>query len=252
MSHPHDQSGSRVRLEWGAAGAGLLTPRASLCVVVDVLSFTTTVGVAVECGTTVFPYAWADATAETFAASVGATLAAGRRAVAAGQVSLSPASIRAAAPLDRLVLPSPNGSTISRTLSQAGAEVLAGSLRNRRAVGAAIDRLLRSDEIAGVALVPAGERWPDGSLRPAVEDLWGAGAVAASLQDLGHQLSEEAGVAAAAFRAVRARLSDALHDCASGRELVEGGFADDVVLAAELDASDVVPVLTAEGAFVAG
>lgn len=98
----------------------------------------------------------------------------------------------------------------------------------------------------------AGECWPDGSLRPAVEDLWGAGAVAASLQDLGHDLSEEAGVAAAVFRAVEARLTEALHNCSSGRELVDGGFAHDVVIAAELDQSTVVPWLGSDGAFSPG
>jgi 2-phosphosulfolactate phosphatase len=39
--------------------------------------------------------------------------------------------------------------------------------------------------------------------------------------------------------------------CASGRELVDGGFADDVAVAAALDAAGVVPVL-ADGAFTDG
>ncbi|WP_280252031.1 hypothetical protein [Nocardia abscessus] len=39
-----------------------------------------------------------------------------------------------------------------------------------------------------------------------------------------------------------------IRDCASGRELADGGFAQDVAVATELDVSSVVPVLT-EGAF---
>ncbi|MFI9412142.1 hypothetical protein [Nocardia gamkensis] len=40
-----------------------------------------------------------------------------------------------------------------------------------------------------------------------------------------------------------------IRDCASGRELTEGGFAQDVAVATELDSSAVVPVSTG-GAFV--
>jgi 2-phosphosulfolactate phosphatase len=95
-----------------------------------------------------------------------------------------------------------------------------------------------------VAVVAAGERWPDGSLRPAVEDLWGAGAVLAALVDLGHTgLSPEARVAEQAFRAVAGRLPTELRECASGRELVDAGFGPDVDVAATIDVSEVVPVL---------
>ncbi|HEX7716345.1 MAG TPA: 2-phosphosulfolactate phosphatase, partial [Marmoricola sp.] len=56
-------------------------------------------------------------------------------------------------------------------------------------------------------------------------------------------LSPEAELGRAAFVAVRGRLSEQLHACASGRELVGAGFAEDVRIAAELDADQVVPVL---------
>ena len=98
-----------------------------------------------------------------------------------------------------------------------------------------------------VAVVAAGERWPDDSLRPSAEDLWGAGAVLALLPDA--DLSPEARLAADAFRAVEATLTKELLDCASGRELSAAGFGEDVEVAAELDVSDVVPVLH-DGEFV--
>jgi 2-phosphosulfolactate phosphatase len=143
------------------------------------------------------------------------------------------------------VLPSPNGSSIAFGLAEAGVTVVGASLRN----AAAVARWLPDG--ATVAVVAAGERWADGSLRPAVEDLWGAGAVVAALAGLGATgLSPEARVAEQAFRSVRARLTDELRDCASGRELVDMGFAGDVAVAAEHDTCAAVPVLDGE-AFVA-
>ena len=97
---------------------------------------------------------------------------------------------------------------------------------------------------------PAGERWPDGTLRPCVEDLWGAGAVIAGLVDAGLTgLSPEARVAEHAFRAVRPDLAAELAACAGGVELAAAGYGDDVEVAGELDVSRVVPALQA-GAFV--
>lgn len=239
----HRQSAYRVRVDWGPTGAAAIADGADVAVVVDVLSFTTTLGVAVERGITVFPFRWKDERAAAYAEERDAVLARGR-SVRDG-VSLSPVSVRAATGVDRLVLPSPNGSTIAFELAARGTTVVGASLRNATAVA----RWLPAG--ATVAVVAAGERWPDGTLRPAVEDLWGAGAVVAALADRGvTDLSPEARVAEQAFRAVRPRLADELRDCASGRELVEMGFAGDVEVAAELDASDAVPLLEGE-AFVA-
>jgi 2-phosphosulfolactate phosphatase len=263
----HSQDRHVVRLDWGPTAAEGLTTYAvaagsPVCaVVVDVLSFTTCVSVAVDGGTTVHPYPWKDDSAEAFAAARGATLAVPRsRSRHGGGVSLSPSSIRAAGPLRDLVLPSPNGSTIAARLAGAGAQVVAASLRNRAAVAAWLVDWLGLTVGAGappaVVVVPAGERWPDGSLRPAVEDLWGAGSVVAALAArLEHRagpllLSPEAEAAGTAWLAVEDRVGEALAGCASGRELVEQGWPDDVAVAAELDSSAAVPVLR-EGAFTA-
>lgn len=256
----HSQDRHVVRLEWGPVGARSLTRYAAglgspvLAVVVDVLSFTTCVSVAVDRGITVHPYRWhADDAAADHARRVGAVLARPRsHAAPAGAISLSPRSIRDSTGIRAVVLPSPNGSTISALLAESGAQVVAGCLRNRRAVAGWLRDRLRvdvGDEPTAVVVVPAGERWPDGSLRPAVEDLWGAGAVVEALLDLlGNQassllLSPEAEAARAAYVAVSRDLDAALAASASGRELVEKGWPDDVSIAAEVDASEEVPLL---------
>lgn len=60
--------------------------------------------------------------------------------------------------------------------------VVAGSLHNARAVADWLAREHDEDDQT-VAVIAAGAAWPDGSLRPAVEDLWGAGAILAALED---------------------------------------------------------------------
>ena len=242
--HVRRQRGSRVRHDWGLAGARAVARDVDVAVVVDVLSFTTTLSVATEAGVQVLPYRWADDGAARYADQHDAALAVGRRAAAPGQISLSPASVRAADPLPaRLVLPSPNGSTIAHHLADGAGVVLGACLRNATAVASWIDDH-HDRGTTSVAVVSAGERWPDGSLRPAVEDLWGAGAVLAALADRGWQdLSTEAVVALEAHRAAAPRLSDLLMGCASGRELVDAGFGADVDVAAEVDRGCSVPVL---------
>ncbi len=245
----HDQAAHRVRCEWGQAGARAVTDGHPVdhAVVVDVLSFTTTLTVALEHGIEVFPYTWRDSRAAQHALRHRATLAVGRFEALtrsdARHVSLSPATIATAEGIERLVLPSPNGSTIAFDLAAAGVRVLGACLRNADAVAAWLAP--RVADGGSVAVVPAGERWPDDSLRPAVEDLWGAGAVLAGLVDRGvGGLSPEARVAEQAFRA--ARLPDDLAGLASAVELSEAGFADDVVVAAQTGVSTVVPLLDGE------
>jgi 2-phosphosulfolactate phosphatase len=240
---PYAQDGFLARFDWAVEGAEAVAPGAAVVAVVDVLSFTTTLTVAVDLGVEVYPYPFRDDTARAYAARRDAVLAVGRaQATGDGQVTLSPASVRAATGLRRLVLPSPNGSTIARRLAGTGAIVVAVGLRN---VDAAAEWVAaRLGPRGAVAAIAGGERRPDGSLRPAVEDLWGAGAFLDGLAARGvGPLSPEAQAAAAAYREVRDRLPASLWDCASGRELREYGYPDDVRIAAEVDASRAVPVL---------
>jgi 2-phosphosulfolactate phosphatase len=250
MRAAHRQGDYRVRFDWGESGAAAVAGDADVVVVVDVLSFTTTLSVAVDAGIAVYPYPCNDDSAERFADEQGAVLAVPRSCSRPGQISLSPASVHAAAVRpQRLVLPSPNGSALARILDRATATCVGASLRDTSAVAAWL--AARHDrERATIAVLAAGERWDGGTLRPAVEDLWGAGAVISELADSGWQSrSPEADLARAGYHAVRGRELDSLCACASGRELIERGYAIDVAIAAETASSPAVPVLT-NGRFV--
>ena len=226
----HVQAGFDIRCEWGLRGIEALAPTSDVVVVVDVLSFTTCVEVATANGATVLPYRFKDDTASAFAERSRALLASSRDGRG---YSLSPASLRQIPAGTRLVLPSPNGATIS--LAAPGQRTIAGCLRNATAVARAA-----ASAGARVAVIPCGERWPDGSLRPALEDWLGAGAVVAALDGA---KSPEATAAERLFAHAGAGLKELVRSCASGREIIDRGFAADVDLATEFDCSDVVPVL---------
>ena len=230
-----EQADYDLRFEWGPLAAS--TAKDGTCVIVDVLRFSTAVEAAVARGITVYPYRWRDVTAATFAASVDAVLAGGHDP--AGP-SLSPASMNALQPGSTLVLPSANGSACALLAAAAGAQVGAGCLRNAAAVGAWAGKAS-----SPVTVVACGERWPDGSLRPSLEDLVGAGAILAAMTG---EPSPEARAAMAAFGDAAPRLPEVLRRCASGRELREKGFDADVSHAAQLNVSSTVPVLV-NGAF---
>ena len=218
-----------VRFEWGERGLRALAEQARRFVIVDVLRFTTCVSVACARGAAVLPFRWRDARVGAYAAEHRALVAGGGE-----RYSLSPASLAEIPAGTRIVLPSPNGSALSFEAA-AGGEVFAGCLRNASAVAA------RAAEEGGpVAVIAAGERWPDGSLRPALEDLLGAGAVIARLPGT---LSPEARHARAAFELAASDLERTLRECASGRELLERGWANDLPFAAALDADPVAPLL---------
>ncbi|WP_240674981.1 dihydrofolate reductase [Cellulomonas endophytica] len=238
---PRLQAPHAVRCDWGRAGARAVAAGSDrIAVVVDVLTFTTTVAAACAAGIEVAPFRWHDPRAAGYAERESAVLAGSR---STGGPSLSPGSVRASG-LSRLVLPSPNGATTALTIAATGAEVVAGSIRNADAVARWCAARLATDPHLVVGVVPAGEGWPDGAFRPSVEDLWGAGAVIEALRRHGvTDRSVEAEAARQAWLAVADDPVGALRESASGRELSERGWADDVVAAADLDADGVAPVL---------
>src|SRR5665213_2417879 len=174
------------RFEWGSSGAERLAETESIVVVVDVLRFTTAVEAVVSRGGLVYPFRWQDASARAFADAFGAQLS--DRPDAAG-VSLSPRALL-------------NQATLAAVI---GAVVVAACLRNAPAVA----EYLAATSLP-VTVLACGERRPDGTLRPSLEDLLGAGAVLANLDG---DLLPEAKCAAAAWRDAKDSLANAMLSC---------------------------------------
>jgi 2-phosphosulfolactate phosphatase len=207
VTDPHSQSSYQVRFDWGVEGADAVASDADVIVIVDVLSFCTTVDLAVADG--------------------GSVELAG--------VEGEPGAAEA---------PGSDGARIAAALADRSATVIAGSLRNATAVARWI--LAHQDETGNrlaIAIIAAGDRGDHGT-RVAVEDLLGAGAVIDALAAIGlDACSPEAAVASAAFASLRRATKHLVTASASGRELAERGFADDIRLAAQTDVSTTVPVL---------
>jgi len=231
----YDQSEFNLRCEWGPQGITQLVSISDVVVIVDVLSFSTCVEIATNNGAIIFPYAMRDESVDEYAKSVRAELASHRERWTTTGYSLSPKSVAEIPAETRLVLPSPNGSFL--TLHTGNTTTLTGCLRNCQAVAQVAQKY--GDKIA---VIPAGEKWKDdGSLRPAFEDLIGAGAILSHLQG---SLSPEAEVAVTTFQAFQQDLLRYLKKCSSGKELIAAGFEPDVELSAAYNVSDCVPWFT--------
>lgn len=242
------QSGHDIRLEWSVEGVEALAPECGVLVIVDVLSFSTTVDLVLHRGGRVRPARWGNAGDIAAARAAGATVPdeTGRK--------LRPSTVRTTPPGSFLALSSPNGAALSLAAAEAGAQVLTGCLRNAKAV-ARLARALADDQPIGI--IPAGERWgvdlsgrqTDGPLRPCVEDHLGAGAIVDALIALGVQWpSPEGSLAARAFRAAGPDVGAVVAGSSSGHELREQGLGADVDFAIAVNRSTVAPYLV-DGAF---
>ena len=240
----YDQQEFDIRCEWGTHGIEQLAPSDAV-VIVDVLSFSTCVDLAVSGGAEVYPYPFKDPTVTDFAAKIGAIAASIERSTT--EYSLSPVSFRATKKGDRIVLPSPNGARLTYLGYQSDrgiqTDTYCACLRNYKSIA----RYL-STKYKTITVVSSGEQWEDKSLRPAIEDLLGAGAL---ISELTGSRSPEAQMAEGAFKALNATNSipGILLFCGSGKELVARGFPDDVLVASELNASIAVPMLK-DGCYV--
>jgi 2-phosphosulfolactate phosphatase len=221
----------RVDCDWGLNGLRALA-RGRIVIIVDVLSFSTATTVAVSGGAEILPCIWDQEKAKALAAAENAELASKR---GQGPFSLAPASLRKLRKGVRLVLPSPNGSTLACAAMELGPAAIAiGCIRNASAVASWASR-----QNGDVAVIAAGERWPDRSIRFAIEDWLGAGAIVSGLTNRSHN----AEAAAAAFERLRTNLHQVLESSPSGQELISAGYPDDIEIASELNGDRAVPLL---------
>jgi 2-phosphosulfolactate phosphatase len=238
--------GHGINFDWGLAGARAAAGAAGVdkaLVVVDVLSFSTAVTVATGRGTAIYPHAWPSADVEAFAMVRDAAWAVPRREVTGDHPwSLSPVHLLAAPAPRRLVLPSPNGSAIAAASS---GRVLAGSLRNATATARWLQDSGYGTADRPVTVIAAGERWPGGELRPALEDLLGAAAIIAAFGPQASR-SPEATATEAVWRTQHGHVHEFIRGCLSARELTRHGWGADVLIAADHDAQRTVAVLIGE------
>ena len=254
----YNQSEYDIKCEWGLRGVDALADVTDVFIIIDILSFSSCVDICVSNGAEVYPFPYNDKTAEDFANSIGAELAVSRKDNPTGEkYSLMLSSLQKIPKGNKLVLPSPNGSAISFEVKNK--PVICGSLRNAKAVA---DYAMRNYE--RISLIPAGEKWEDGSMRFAVEDLIGAGAIISYLNGL---LSPEslsmlavydhfknkisATISATSsgkehksvFDSFKKNIAGVLKVSSSGKELIKRGFEKDIEIASDLNLSKSVPVL---------
>ncbi|PSJ68260.1 phosphosulfolactate phosphohydrolase [Brevibacillus brevis] len=229
-----------ARFDWGYEGVEQVGAASDMIVIIDVLSFSTCVDIVTGRGGIVYPYQVKDESAVAFAKQKAALLA-GKRGE---PISLSPACLKTIPLRSRLVLPSPNGSTCTVLAKKTGAKVIAACMRNAPSVARYIQQ-----QKGTVTVIACGERWGNGALRPAIEDMIAAGALLHELE--GYRLSPEAEIAVAAFRSAQGHIPAYLQKCASGQELISMGYPEDVELAAQWNWSCTVPVLNNDFAYEA-
>src|SRR5829696_5789640 len=98
-----NQSEFEIKLEWGLPGIEQLAPVSDVIIIVDVLSYSTCVDIAVSRGAIIYPYTYKAESAIEYAKSLGAELANRERNFSG--YTLSPVSLKNISSGTKLVLP---------------------------------------------------------------------------------------------------------------------------------------------------
>ncbi len=238
-----EQSPYECRVEWGRRGARDAARRGDIVIIVDVLSFSSTVISALRYGTIIYPYPpYLDG--KEYADKVGADYILGRaEAAKIGKPTLSHVTFNQEHSNKKYVLSSLNGAFCTWIASKVPA-LLIGSLLNASSVASVANQLILETK-ANITVVPCGEQWSDvreyeDTLRPSIEDYLGAGAI---LSYLNGEKSPEVEVCIGAFNNSKQKLNELVWECGSGRELRERGFEEDVKHCSRLNVYQTVPIL---------
>ncbi|WNB92857.1 2-phosphosulfolactate phosphatase [Bacillus sp. NEB1478] len=241
-----DQSPYDIKFDWGIRGAREAAYRKDIIIIVDVLSFSSTVTAALQYGANIYPFPPPiNNEAFQYAQEINAELVVGRaEAIKTGQHSLSPVSFSSADSGKSFVLCSLNGAACVEAAKKVPA-LLIGSLLNAEAAAHAAMNV-RAVTKRNITIIACGERWENPSdheneLRPGIEDYLGAGAILSSLTGT---FSPEAQICQKTFQAVNDDLTALIKDCGSGRELIERGFSEDVSFCTRFNISSTVPLLS--------
>ncbi|MED1205311.1 2-phosphosulfolactate phosphatase [Heyndrickxia acidicola] len=237
------QSPYACRVEWGKRGAREAAERGDIMIIVDVLSFSSTVVSALRYGAVLYPYP-PDLNGKEYAEKLGAEYILGRaEAAKVGKPTLSPVSFRSEHANKRYVLSSLNGAFCTWIASEVPA-LFIGSLLNASSAAAAANRF-QAQTKANITVVPCGEQWSnrkeeEDALRPSIEDYLGAGAIVSMLDG---EKSPEAEVCMGAFQSARQKIKELIWESGSGRELRAKGFGEDVIHCSRLNVYQTVPIL---------
>lgn len=243
------QTPCRCKLDWGSQGAELAAARGEIVVLVDTLSFSTTVINAVDRGGIIFPCGDGESPVEV-ARKIGGEPSVRREQVPAqGRFSLSPSSFDCIEAGTKVALWSPNGANCCRLASPAPF-VFLGTFVNAATLAEVVSTTMRTEKLA-VTVIACGERVPlggnrFGDMRMAIEDYLAAGCI---LSNLPENRSPEAAECVSAFESNKSRIEELIWESVSGREARLGGFEDDIGFATRLNVIDAVPILR-QAAFV--
>ncbi|ACZ43079.1 conserved hypothetical protein [Thermobaculum terrenum ATCC BAA-798] len=232
-------------LDWGPEGLLEAVRREDIVVLVDVLRFCSTAVAAVRAGVRIIP-ALGRLEAEGLAAALKLpVVSSSKEGYEAGKPTDSPLWYqRYAVAGTRVVYPSSNGGRLLSSVRDYPYVVL-GALLNASAAARYASALAGSLG-KGVTVVAAGELSTDFDpespprLLFAAEDLLGAGAV---IDALSADLSAEATVALGAWESCVQDRTKLLLTSWSGRHLQSTGRQEEVEYCAQLDVTEVVPIL---------
>lgn len=231
------------RVEWGIRGAREAAERGDIIIIVDVLSFSSTVISALRYGAIIYPYP-PNLDGKSYAEKVEADFILGRAESARiGKPTLSPITFNQEHSNKKYVLSSLNGAFCTWVATKVPA-LLIGALLNASSVASVANRL-RLQSKSNITVVPCGEQWNDvkeheNSLRPSIEDYLGAGAILSYLEG---EKSPEVEVCIGAFQNVKHKIKEIIWECGSGRELRIKGFEKDVKHCSRLNVYQTVPIL---------